>query len=119
MSGDLRDARGLDDRRFALAIGKPSGLVLIGVNAAEPFAIRIENGYQPVVMLSSFVRVERLLFASRGLLRCFFHLASCLEAISRHYRKNHSLAQVPIQLVTRSQTIGRTQASNWMRHLAL
>ncbi len=49
--GNLRNASGLDDRRTALALGKTSGLVLVGIDAAEGFTIRVVHGNQEVMVL--------------------------------------------------------------------
>ena len=59
-SGNLRDARGFDDGRFALAISKSRRFVLIGIDAAEAFTVRVMHCHLPVVVLSSLVCIKCL-----------------------------------------------------------
>ena len=55
--GNLSDASGLHDGRGALALGKARGFFLVGIDAAKTFAIGVENGYEPMMMLSAAVFV--------------------------------------------------------------
>jgi hypothetical protein len=59
----LRNPCGLDDGRFALAICEASRFGFIGIYAAETLAVRVMDGYQPVVMFSSFIGIECLAFS--------------------------------------------------------
>jgi len=68
----LRNAHGFYYRRPALALGKPRGLFLIGVHAAEFLSVGIINGHQKVVMAPPLVFVKRR-FAPFGSLGCFRH----------------------------------------------
>jgi len=68
----LRNAHGFHYRRPALALGKPRGLLLIGVHAAEFLSVGIINGHHKVVMAPPLVFVKRR-FAPFGSLGCFRH----------------------------------------------
>jgi hypothetical protein len=57
-SGNLRDARGLDDGRSALAFGKAGGFFLIGVNPAKRFSVGVIDGDQEVMMFSAAILSE-------------------------------------------------------------
>lgn len=61
--GNLSDAGRFDDRRSALALGKARGFLLVGIDAAETFAIGVEDGYEPVMMLSATIFIVRRLCA--------------------------------------------------------
>src|SRR5258708_32663757 len=57
-SGNLRDARGLDDGRAALAFSKAGGFFLLGVNPAKGFAVGVIDGDQEVMMFSAAILSE-------------------------------------------------------------
>jgi len=59
-SGNLRDARGFDDGRFALTISKSRCFVPISIDAAEAFTVRVMHCHLPVVVLSSLVCIKGL-----------------------------------------------------------
>jgi hypothetical protein len=71
-SGNLTDARSLDDRRPALPFGKTRRLVFVGVHPAKLLAICIVNRYQPMVMLPSPVLTESTLLFARRFLGSYF-----------------------------------------------
>jgi len=55
----LRDAHHFDHRRSALAVCKTRGLFLVGVHAAELFAVGIGYGHQKMMMAPPLVLIER------------------------------------------------------------
>jgi hypothetical protein len=70
--GNLTDARRFNDRRAALPLGKTRGFVLIGIDAAELFTVRVVHGDQPMVMLSPPILSESTLFFTRRFLGRYF-----------------------------------------------
>jgi hypothetical protein len=96
LSGNLADARGLDDRGSTLALRKTRGLLPVGVDAAELLSVSVIDGDKIVVVLPPPVLAESaLLFAGRLFRRRFFHCDySCtgrsIEALSQGTRERAS-----------------------------
>jgi hypothetical protein len=69
--GNLGDSRRFHHGRAPLAFCKTRGLVLVGVNAAERFAIGIVNGNEVMMMLASSVFSEIGFLVADGFLGDF------------------------------------------------
>ncbi len=72
-SGNLSDPGGLHHRGAALALREARSLILVGVNAAEPFPVGIVDADEVMVMFAAPIFVERSFASSRG----FFRLTFC------------------------------------------
>jgi hypothetical protein len=89
LSGNLTDASGFYDRRAALTLGESRSLFLVGIDAAEFFAVRIVDGHKPMVVLPPTVLAEAaFLFTSRLLSHSFRHsddsyTGKSIEALSQ------------------------------------
>lgn len=112
----MGNAGRLDHGRLALAVCKSGCLFSVGVDAAEFFAVGIGNRNQPMMVLSSLVRIERLVFVSRGLFSHKYLLAlhSAAWFVHANYRKNQAFAQVLIEAVTLQKPSCTIYFDRWM-----
>ena len=67
-SGNLGNTSGFYHRGPALALGEARRFILVGVHAAELFAIRVVNTHKPMVMFPAAVPGEGILI----FVRCVF-----------------------------------------------
>ena len=84
---ELRDARGLYDGRPLLPVREPGRLALIGIHAAEPLAVAIENCDHKMAMLAALIRSKLGKFSCLTrlcrLLRFFHFRSTSYECIAR------------------------------------
>ena len=67
LSIHFNDPRGFHNRGFLLACRKPLGTVSVNVDASKSFAVMIEHGDLPVLVLPSLISLH-----TARLLRSFF-----------------------------------------------
>jgi hypothetical protein len=86
VSGNLRDACGLDDGRAALAIGKAGSFLLIRIDAAESFAVGVIHRNQKMMMPAPAVFTKLGFFIAdrlSGYFRCRFCHVERLDFLIR------------------------------------
>ena len=98
---NLNDARGFDNGRLFLPLGKAGGFPAVGIDASESLAIAVEHRHLPVPVLAPLVLTE-----DRALFFALFQ-ASVQSGAPRNISRLATVTQVEIVWVGSSGNIGR------------